>query len=93
MSVVFSPVTPVSSTNKTDRHDVTEILLKVALTTKIQIIYLLITQDQILKLVNNLFYFWQPICTNDQILYLTLSTKDTLNEQIVHQRSGHDKGN
>ena len=29
----FSPVTPVSSTNKTDRHDITEILLKVALTT------------------------------------------------------------
>ena len=30
----FSPVTPVSSTNKTDRHDITEILLKVALNTK-----------------------------------------------------------
>jgi hypothetical protein len=27
----FSPVPPVSSTNKTDRHDITEILLKVAL--------------------------------------------------------------
>jgi hypothetical protein len=27
----FSPGTPVSSTNKTDRHDLTEILLKVAL--------------------------------------------------------------
>ena len=26
-----SPVTPVSSTNKTERHDITEILLKVAL--------------------------------------------------------------
>ena len=29
----FSPDTPVSSTNKTDRHDITEILLKVALKT------------------------------------------------------------
>ena len=29
----FSPCTPVSSTNKTDRHDITEILLKVALNT------------------------------------------------------------
>jgi hypothetical protein len=28
--------TPVSSTNKTDRHDITEILLKVALNTIIQ---------------------------------------------------------
>ena len=25
----FSPSTPVSSTNKTDRHDITEILLKI----------------------------------------------------------------
>ena len=29
----FSPSTPVSSTNKTDRHDITKILLKVALNT------------------------------------------------------------
>jgi hypothetical protein len=27
----FTPGTPVSSTNKTDRHDITEILLKAAL--------------------------------------------------------------
>ena len=32
----FSLGTPVSSTNKTDRHDITEILLKVALNTIIQ---------------------------------------------------------
>jgi hypothetical protein len=31
----FSPGTPVSSTNKTDRHDIAEILLKVALNTKL----------------------------------------------------------
>jgi hypothetical protein len=30
---VISPVTPVSSTNKTGRHNITEILLKVALNT------------------------------------------------------------
>ena len=29
----FSPCTPVSSTNKNDRHDIAEILLKVALNT------------------------------------------------------------
>ena len=29
----FSPDTPVSSTNKTDHHDISEILLKVALNT------------------------------------------------------------
>ena len=32
MVVVFSTGIPVSSTNKTDHHDITEILLKVALT-------------------------------------------------------------
>jgi hypothetical protein len=31
--VWFSSVPPVSSTNKTDRHDIAEILLKVALST------------------------------------------------------------
>jgi hypothetical protein len=29
----YSPGTPVSSTNKNDRHDITDILLKVALNT------------------------------------------------------------
>jgi hypothetical protein len=33
----FSPGTPASSTTKTDHHDIAEILLKVALKTKIQI--------------------------------------------------------
>jgi hypothetical protein len=32
----FSPGPPVSPTNKTDRHDITEILLKVSLSTKLQ---------------------------------------------------------
>jgi hypothetical protein len=32
----FSLCIPVSSTNKTDRHDITQILLKVALNTKTQ---------------------------------------------------------
>jgi hypothetical protein len=35
----FSPDTPASSTTKTGRHDIAEILLKVALNTKIQILY------------------------------------------------------
>jgi len=33
----FSPGTPASSTTKTGRHDIAEILLKVALNTKFQI--------------------------------------------------------
>jgi len=38
----FSPGTSVSSTNKTDRHDITKILLKVALNTINQTIKLLL---------------------------------------------------
>jgi hypothetical protein len=34
----FSPGTPMFSTNKTNRHDITEILLRVALSTKAQTI-------------------------------------------------------
>jgi hypothetical protein len=33
MNLIEEPSTPVSSTNKTDRQDITEILLKVALNT------------------------------------------------------------
>ena len=39
--VWFSPGTPVSSTNKTDRHDATEILLKVAL--MLMVLWLFVT--------------------------------------------------
>jgi len=45
----FSPGTPASFTTKTGRHDIAEILLKVALSTKNQIIYIweIIFQTQI----------------------------------------------
>jgi hypothetical protein len=36
----FSPGTPASSTTKTGCHDIAEILLKVALNTKIQILHI-----------------------------------------------------
>ena len=42
----FSPGTPASSTTKTGRHDIAEILLKVALNTKIQIQILFWTQSE-----------------------------------------------
>jgi hypothetical protein len=38
VSAWFSPGTPASSTTKTGRHDIAEILLKVALNTKNQIL-------------------------------------------------------
>jgi hypothetical protein len=38
----FSPGTPASSTTKTGRHDIAEILLKVALNTKISNQYILV---------------------------------------------------
>jgi hypothetical protein len=47
----FVPATPVSSTNKTERHDITEIVLKVALATMKQISVMLI-----LKTKNNISF-------------------------------------
>jgi hypothetical protein len=46
----FSPGTPVSATNKTDCHDITEILLKVALNTINQ---LTIIKNLLLKFEEN----------------------------------------
>jgi hypothetical protein len=46
----FSPGTPASSTTKADRHDIAEILLKVALNTKNQI------KSNLCKLPFYLFY-------------------------------------
>jgi hypothetical protein len=42
----FSPGTPASSTTKTGRHDIAEILLKVALNTKHQSIWLYVLLKQ-----------------------------------------------
>jgi hypothetical protein len=39
---MFSPGTPVSSTNKTDRHDITEVLLKVELNSITLTLYMLL---------------------------------------------------
>ena len=51
VSGFLGPGTPISSTNKTDRHDITEILLKVALNTsncEMDIIWILTFYDFIL---------------------------------------------
>jgi hypothetical protein len=53
----FSPVTPASSTTKTGRHDIAEILLKVALKTKNQIKSIFDSN----KLMT--YLFWSPMCT------------------------------
>ena len=53
----FSPGIPVSSTNKTDQHDITEILLKVALNTIKQ------TNKQTNK---HAFAFWTQLSLNGQ---------------------------
>ena len=52
----FSPGSPVSSTNKTDRHDIAEILLKVALNTIKQIILCLYAFNLLCEIVLNIDY-------------------------------------
>ena len=66
----FSMGTPVPSTNKADRHDIIEILLKVALNT--------IALYKLWKLVEKNIYWTKRY----QFTYLTNST----NEIIVHER-------
>ena len=51
---LFSPGTPVSFTNKIDRHDITEILLKMALNT------INLTPNPIVGFVY-LFFIWQGV--------------------------------
>ena len=81
----FSPGTPVSSTNKTDHHDVAEILLKVALNTIKQtnikkflvLIYLHITFIILLfyyislTWMNNIYIIYLCIIFICEMLYIT----------------------
>jgi hypothetical protein len=57
MTTMFSPGTPVSSTNKTDRNEITEILLKVALNT--------ITKNKLHKILN--IFILQKICNGSKL--------------------------
>ena len=66
----FSPGTPVSSTNKTDRHDITEILLKLALNTMKQ------TNKQTLSFYSN---------RNSLILHVKFCAKNFLKTIIIIQ--------
>ena len=74
----FSLGTPVSSTNKTDHHDITEILLKVALNTINQSIKSVVYIDNILSVIFTFsFELTERYCQYQQINsdsqnYLTL---------------------
>ena len=52
----FSPGTPGSSTTKTGRHDIAEILLKVALNTKTNLVYMYT------RIAKNTFKYIQLFC-------------------------------
>ena len=53
----FSPITMISPTNKTDHHDITEILLKVALNT-ITITHWLIWTSIVIYKSKAVFFYW-----------------------------------
>jgi hypothetical protein len=68
----LSPFTPISSTNKTDCHDITEILLKVALNT----INLTLTQEYTIlpsdkTSIAVLTKIYHPLPTSVQPIYIT----------------------
>jgi hypothetical protein len=65
VSAWFSPGTPASSTTKTGRHDIAEILLKVALNTKNQILIVVNTNvDSLVVFVflNRFKTYWVFFC-------------------------------
>jgi hypothetical protein len=65
VSAWFSPGTPASSTTKTGRHDIAEILLKVALNTKNQILIVVNTNvDSLVVFVflNRFKTYWFFFC-------------------------------
>jgi hypothetical protein len=85
----FSPGTPVSSTNKTDLHDIAEILLKVALTT-IKPKYKLVLCWRMLYLIVILLYI-----INNLLLQIvqqrcqyngtnSVSMNESINKESVH---------
>ena len=95
----FSPGTPVSSTNKTDRHNITEILLKVALNTTINNIALLIrscwskinTSNVKTRVVNEIRVFTKKVhvirwlCGTNQMLSFFLCWQLTsIIENAIH---------
>ena len=73
----FSPGTPVSSTNKTDRHNIAQILLKVALNAIIQTNNLLLVQAHVCQ---NCFYL--IICAHD-ICHMSASPYDYVSLTIM----------
>ena len=64
----FSPGTPASSTTKTSRHDIVEILLKVALNTINQIKSNILLNDVLVCLYKLTLKFWSKFCP-DTVLY------------------------
>ena len=67
----FSPGTLASSTTKTGRHDIAEILLKVALNTKIQIQI----QKHILEVINGTQKNTTLLTLENHILNVTIDTR------------------
>jgi hypothetical protein len=92
---LFSPGPPVSSTNKADRHDITEILLKVALNTIKQtnknespsMEYLLVPSGQFCRLS------WRRQVTilirknNDDVCFVQTKTPSLILIVLAHRSS------
>jgi hypothetical protein len=66
----FSPVTPISSTNKTDRQEITEILLKEALHT--------ITVTHLCTSVSNNIKYYEAILSKNLKYFVLASCQETI---------------
>ena len=75
----FSPGTPVSSTNRTDRHDITEILLKVALNTIKQTNWFYLMMNRLKMSCCMVFYYENCSTHHDTFHFVNfLKNKNTI---------------
>ena len=81
----FSPAPPVSSTNKTDRNDITEILLKVALNTNKQTIQITNMSIHLVMHRNN------QNCTNVNIDIFVCNTFEQMNLDLKKTKQKRHK--
>jgi hypothetical protein len=78
---LFSPGTPVSFTNKTNRHDITEILLRVALNT--------INQTKPLRYFTSIGRYGHREASDNFILSISLEKVEKLNNLPNQNKTNH----
>ena len=89
LNIIYSLGTPVSSTNKTDRHDVTEIFMKVALNTISQQYHIICMQNMYHNQFHCNIIFLIKIFLENFFLILHFNRAPTTNPSISYNYCPH----